>query len=91
MRRRRTKYLQHHPQQVHAQLAAASLAVIGAILVVYTLPILPYALAFAAGAMIYIVIEEVVPESQQDNYTDTSTIGFIIGFVIMMILDTSLG
>ena len=66
-------------------------AVIGAILVVYTLPILPYALAFAAGAMIYIVIEEVVPESQQDNYTDTSTIGFIIGFVIMMILDTSLG
>ena len=66
-------------------------AVIGAILVVYTLPILPYALAFAAGAMIYIVIEEVVPESQQDNYTDTSTIGFIIGFVVMMILDTSLG
>ncbi len=66
-------------------------AVIGAILVVYTLPILPYALSFAAGAMIYIVIEEVVPESQQDNYTDTSTIGFIIGFVVMMILDTSLG
>lgn len=66
-------------------------AVVGALMVVYALPILPYALAFAAGAMIYVVIEEVVPETQLDKYTDTSTIGFIIGFVVMMILDVSLG
>jgi len=66
-------------------------AVIGAVMVIYAMPILPYALAFAAGAMIYVVIEEVVPETQQDKYTDTSTIGFIIGFVVMMILDVSLG
>jgi len=66
-------------------------AVIGAVMVIYALPILPYAVAFAAGAMIYVVIEEVVPETQQDQYTDTSTIGFIIGFVVMMVLDVALG
>ena len=66
-------------------------AVFGAVMVVYALPVLPYALAFAAGAMIYVVIEEVVPETQQDKFTDTSTIGFIIGFVVMMVLDVSLG
>ena len=66
-------------------------AVVGAVMVIYALPILPYALAFAAGAMIYVVIEEVVPETQQDQYTDSSTIGFIIGFVVMMILDVALG
>ena len=66
-------------------------AVIGAVMVIYALPILPYALAFAAGAMIYVVIEEVVPETQQDQYTDTSTIGFILGFVVMMVLDVALG
>ena len=49
--------------------------VIGALAVVYMQPILPYALAFAAGAMIYVVIEEVVPESQRDKYTDISTLG----------------
>ncbi len=54
-------------------------------------PILPYALAFAAGAMIYVVIEEVVPETQRDKYTDIATIGFIIGFVVMMVLDVGLG
>lgn len=66
-------------------------AVVGAVMVIYALPVLPYALAFAAGAMIYVVIEEVVPETQQDQYTDSSTIGFIIGFVVMMILDVALG
>ena len=66
-------------------------AVVGAVMVIYALPILPYALSFAAGAMIYVVIEEVVPETQQDQYTDTSTIGFIIGFVVMMVLDVALG
>ena len=52
---------------------------------------LPYALCFAAGAMIFVVVEEVVPESQQDKYTDISTLGFIGGFMVMMILDVGLG
>jgi len=65
--------------------------VIGAAAVVMFTPILPYALAFAAGAMIYVVIEEVVPETQRDNYTDIATLGFIGGFLVMMILDVALG
>lgn len=65
--------------------------VVGALAVIYAAPILPYALAFAAGAMIYVVIEEVVPESQRDKYTDVSTLGFIGGFLVMMILDVALG
>ena len=54
-------------------------------------PILPYALAFAAGAMIFIVVEEVIPESQSGGNTDLATMGLIAGFIIMMILDVSLG
>lgn len=65
--------------------------VIGAYAVTHAEPILPYALAFAAGAMIYVVIEEVVPETQRDRFTDTSTLGFIGGFIVMMILDVALG
>ncbi|MGA0046229.1 MAG: ZIP family metal transporter, partial [Candidatus Kapaibacteriota bacterium] len=65
--------------------------VIGAAAVLVMQPILPYALAFAAGAMIYVVIEEVVPETQQDRYTDIAALGFIGGFVVMMILDVALG
>lgn len=65
--------------------------VVGALTVLYAQPILPYALAFAAGAMIFVVIEEVVPESQRDKYTDISTLGFIGGFLVMMILDVALG
>ena len=65
--------------------------VIGALAVIYAQPILPYALSFAAGAMIYVVIEEVVPETQQDKYTDFATMGFVVGFVVMMILDVALG
>ena len=65
--------------------------VLGAALVIYFEPILPYALAFAAGAMIYVVIEEVVPETQLDKYTDVSTLGFIGGFLVMMVLDVALG
>ena len=65
--------------------------VIGAAAVLYAQPILPYALAFAAGAMIYVVIEEVIPESQRDKHTDISTLGFIFGFTVMMILDVALG
>ena len=65
--------------------------VIGAAAVMYFEPILPYALAFAAGAMIFIVVEEVIPESQKDKYTDIATLGFMIGFVLMMALDVGLG
>ena len=54
-------------------------------------PILPYALSFPAGVMIFMVVEEVIPETQQDKYTDIATTGFIGGFIIMMILDVGLG
>jgi ZIP family zinc transporter len=65
--------------------------VCGALLVIQMTPILPYALAFAAGAMIYVVVEEVIPETQRDKYTDVATLGFIGGFLIMMLLDVGLG
>ena len=66
-------------------------AVIGALIVIQVLPILPYALAFAAGAMIFIVVEEVIPESQRGGHTDLATMGLISGFIVMMTLDVSLG
>ena len=66
-------------------------AVLGAWAVFTFQPILPYALAFAAGAMIYVVVEEVIPETQQDKYTDIATLGFIGGFIVMMTLDVGLG
>mgnify|MGYP006426771861 CR=1 FL=1 len=66
-------------------------AVIGAAVVMQVLPILPYALAFAAGAMIFIVVEEVIPESQSGGNTDLATMGLILGFIVMMVLDVSLG
>jgi ZIP family zinc transporter len=65
--------------------------VLGAVAVIYMEPILPFALAFAAGAMIYVVVEEVIPETQRDKYTDIAVLGFIGGFLVMMILDVSLG
>ncbi len=66
-------------------------AVIGAAIVMQVLPILPYALSFAAGAMIFIVVEEVIPESQKGGNTDLASMGLIAGFIIMMILDVALG
>jgi len=66
-------------------------AVIGAVAVTFFTPLLPYALAFAAGAMIFVVVEEVIPETQQENNTDIATLGFIGGFIVMMILDVALG
>ena len=65
--------------------------VIGAIAVTFFTPVLPYALAFAAGAMIFVVVEEVIPETQQANNTDIATLGFVGGFVVMMTLDVALG
>lgn len=65
-------------------------AVIGAWAVASFIPIMPYALGFAAGAMIFVVIEEVVPASQQSINTDKATIALIIGFVVMLLLDVGL-
>ena len=66
-------------------------AVIGAAVVISVYPILPYALAFAAGAMIFIVVEEVIPESQSGGNADIATMGLIAGFIVMMCLDVALG
>jgi len=65
--------------------------VLGAALVVLAEPILPFALAFAAGAMIFVVVEEVIPESQRGENTDIATLGVMIGFTVMMVLDVALG
>lgn len=64
--------------------------VIGAVAVIYMQPILPFALSFAAGAMIFVVVEEVIPETQRDKYTDVAVLGFIGGFLVMMVLDVAL-
>lgn len=66
-------------------------AMVGALAVIYVQPILPFALAFAAGAMIYVVVEELIPESQMQGNADIATLGTMIGFVIMMTLDVALG
>ncbi|MBN1823039.1 MAG: ZIP family metal transporter [Endomicrobiales bacterium] len=66
-------------------------AVLGAWLVFAAKPILPYALAFAAGAMIFVVVEEVIPESQHNGNTEIATAGTVLGFVVMMILDVAFG
>jgi ZIP family zinc transporter len=66
-------------------------AVLGAVLVSYSRPLLPFALAFAAGAMIFVVVEEVIPESQQGGNGDLATMGVMLGFTTMMILDVALG
>lgn len=65
--------------------------VLGAALVFLIQPILPYALAFAAGAMIYVVVEETIPESHAEGNTDLATLGLMIGFALMMTLDVALG
>lgn len=65
--------------------------VLGAYMVITIEPLLPYALSFAAGAMIFVVVEELIPESQTGNETDLSTIGAMLGFAVMMLLDVALG
>jgi ZIP family zinc transporter len=65
--------------------------VVGAATVLVMRPILPYALAFAAGAMIFVVVEELIPESQLESKTDVATVGAMLGFAVMMTLDVALG
>jgi ZIP family zinc transporter len=65
--------------------------VLGAVVVILIKPLLPYALAFAAGAMIYVVVEELIPESQLEKNTDIATMGAMVGFAVMMTLDVALG
>jgi ZIP family zinc transporter len=65
--------------------------VVGAAAVILIKPVLPYALAFAAGAMIYVVVEELIPESQLKKNTDVATMGAMAGFAVMMTLDVALG
>lgn len=66
-------------------------AVLTILLASYLTPILPYLLAFSAGAMIYVVVEELIPESSQGSHSNLGTIGFAIGFALMMVLDVVLG
>ena len=66
-------------------------AVLGAALVIIMLQIIPYALAYAAGAMMFVVVEELIPESQTNGNTDVATLGLMVGFVIMMVMDVALG
>ncbi len=65
--------------------------VLGAVAVIAMRPILPYALSFAAGAMIYVVVEELIPEAQMERSTDIASVGVMLGFTVMMILDVALG
>ena len=66
-------------------------AIITILLTSKVVPILPYLISFAAGAMIYVVVEELIPEAQEGEHSNIATIGVAIGFVIMMILDVALG
>jgi ZIP family zinc transporter len=78
----------------YGQLSAAVeplAAVIGATVVVLAAPILPYALSFAAGAMVYVVVEELIPESHREGNVDLATVSLMAGFVVMMVLDVALG
>lgn len=66
--------------------------VLGALAVIIMKPILPYALSFAAGAMIYVVVEELIPEAQQEkHHSNIGTVGAMLGFAVMMLLDVALG
>ncbi len=66
-------------------------AIITILLTNTVVPILPYLLSFAAGAMIYVVVEDLIPESQEGGHSNIGIVGVAIGFVVMMILDIALG
>jgi ZIP family zinc transporter len=78
----------------YGQLSAAVepvAAIVGAAAVLLARPLLPYALSFAAGAMIFVVVEEVIPESHRGGNADLATLGTMLGFAVMMTLDVALG
>ena len=66
-------------------------AIITILMASFVVPVLPYLLAFAAGAMVYVVVEELIPEASNGDHSNIATIGFALGFVVMMILDVALG
>ena len=66
-------------------------AILAIVLARFVTPILPYMLAFAAGAMIYVVVEELIPEASEGEHSNLGTIAFAIGFALMMMLDVALG
>ena len=66
-------------------------ALVTILLASFVEPVLPYLLSFAAGAMLYVVVEELIPEASEGEHSNIGTIGFAVGFVIMMILDVALG
>lgn len=66
-------------------------AILTILLSAFIVPALPYLLAFAAGSMLYVVVEELIPESAQGAHSNAGTIAFALGFVLMMILDVALG
>jgi ZIP family zinc transporter len=66
-------------------------SVVGAALVLASAAFLPYGMAAAAGAMLYVVVEELIPETVRSGTADVATIGFIVGFTVMMTLDNALG
>ena len=66
-------------------------ALITILAIEHLIPLFPYMLAAAAGAMLYVVVEELIPQSQSDEHTNMPTIGFAVGFAVMMVLDTALG
>ena len=66
-------------------------AVLGAAVILLARPVLPYALSFAAGAMIYVVVEELVPASHEGDHRDLATLAALLGFVVMMALDVAFG
>ena len=84
---------EYHPiiQALLATLFTWGVTAAGAALVLSMRPILPYALAFAAGAMIFVVVEELIPESHSNGFTGSATAGAMLGFAIMMSLDVALG
>jgi ZIP family zinc transporter len=78
----------------YGQLSAAVepfAGVVGVVAVAAARPLLPYALAFAAGAMIFVVVEELIPESQRGHHADLATSALLAGFALMMTLDVALG
>ena len=64
---------------------------VGSVTIILLQPLLPFLLAFAAGSMLYVVVEELIPEASQGEHSNLGTVGFAIGFVLMMVLDVVLG